>query len=234
MTEEKTCFVISPIGEDNSEARKRADDVLNYIIKPVATKFDYEVKRADEISEPGMISFQIIEHLVNDPLVIADCTNHKANVFYELAVRHAAKKPVIQMIKRGQNIPFDVSDMRTVMISRDSLGEAEKCKQELGEQIKAIEEGSEDKSTNSPVSSAIELNSLRESGSPADRQFEKIMSKLERIGGKISQINPQKLSVSDREFLEETLSGQVPADKGGSEFPGEEISFTIEGSERDS
>ena len=31
----KKCFVVSPIGEEGSEIRKRADQVYKYIISPV-------------------------------------------------------------------------------------------------------------------------------------------------------------------------------------------------------
>ena len=34
MSEEKTCFVILPIGEIESDARKRSDQVLKHVIRP--------------------------------------------------------------------------------------------------------------------------------------------------------------------------------------------------------
>ena len=57
---EKTCFVIAPIGEPESNIRKRSDQVLKYIIRPAVESCGYKVVRADEIPEPGIITNQII------------------------------------------------------------------------------------------------------------------------------------------------------------------------------
>lgn len=69
-----TCFVIAPIGEEGSEVRRRSDQVLTHIIKPVGKECGYDAVRADEISEPGIITPQVIQHLIEDDLVIADLT----------------------------------------------------------------------------------------------------------------------------------------------------------------
>src|SRR5690242_1093880 len=95
---DRLCFVISEIGEENSEIRRRADDVLKYVIAPAAIDCGYEDPvRADQLPDPGIITSQIIQYLVESPLVVADLTGRNPNVFYELAVRHATGKPVVQM-----------------------------------------------------------------------------------------------------------------------------------------
>ena len=91
MTEKKKCFVITPIGEDGSETRRRADQILRHVIAPAAEACGFETVRADQIAEPGLITTQIIQHIIDDPLVIADLTGSNPNVFYELAVRHAIR-----------------------------------------------------------------------------------------------------------------------------------------------
>src|SRR5687768_15224932 len=108
------CFVISPIGADGSPDRKAANDLLKYVIKPVGEDtHGYKIKRAEKIVGTGSITRQIIEYLVESPVVVADMTNHNPNVFYELAARHAARKPVIHLIREGQRIPFDVTTQRS-------------------------------------------------------------------------------------------------------------------------
>ncbi len=47
------CFVISPIGEDGSDIRKQADQVLEHVIKPAAEQSGFEAERADDISDAG-------------------------------------------------------------------------------------------------------------------------------------------------------------------------------------
>ena len=112
MNDQKNCFVVAPIGELDSDTRKRSDQVLNYVIKPAVSECGYIAIRADEIDKPGIITSQVIQHVVNDPLVVADLTERNPNVFYELAIRHAIAKPLVQIMKKGEQIPFDVAATR--------------------------------------------------------------------------------------------------------------------------
>ena len=106
----KTCFVVGPIGGDDSDDRIHADWLLEEIIQPVfADSFkDYKVIRADKISEPGRIDAQVISCLLDSDLVIADLTTQNANAFYEIGIRHMAQKPIVHMHLEGERIPFDV------------------------------------------------------------------------------------------------------------------------------
>jgi hypothetical protein len=140
VSRRESCFVISPIGEAGSEDRERSDKVLKYIISPAAKACGYSTIRADQISRPGIITSQIIQHLAQDPLVIADLTGQNANVFYELAVRHMVRKPVVQIIHAREKIPFDVSQLRTIEYDHRDLESAERCREELIRQIRAIQE----------------------------------------------------------------------------------------------
>src|SRR3989339_2254786 len=100
MSEQKSCFVIAPIGEPDSDTRKRSDQVLKHIIRPAVEACGYKAVRADEIDKPGIITSQVIQRVVDDPLVVADLTESNPNVFYELAIRHALRKPLIQLIQK--------------------------------------------------------------------------------------------------------------------------------------
>lgn len=110
-----TCFVIAPIDQEGSEQRKHSDMLLEALIRRALDR-DWEVIRADQITAPGMISGQVVEHLLQSGLVIADLSFHNPNVFYELALRHAAGKPTVHVIRRGDPIPFDLKDFRTITI----------------------------------------------------------------------------------------------------------------------
>lgn len=73
--------------------------------------------RADQISKSGLITTQIINQIIECPLVIADLTGANPNVFYELAIRHATGKPYIQLIEQGHRLPFDIGGVRTISIT---------------------------------------------------------------------------------------------------------------------
>ncbi len=53
---DRTCFIVTPIGADNSEFRKHADLVLHSLIEPALLDLGLEAVRADQISKPGMIT----------------------------------------------------------------------------------------------------------------------------------------------------------------------------------
>jgi hypothetical protein len=59
----KTCFVISPLGSDNSEIRRNAEGLIKSVIKPVLTELGFNVIAPHEIEIPGSITTQVISHL---------------------------------------------------------------------------------------------------------------------------------------------------------------------------
>lgn len=110
------CFYITPIGDEESEFRKHSDLFLGSLIEPALEALNIRVVRADKIDQPGMITKQIIDHIVNAKLVIADLSYHNPNVFYELAIRHTLRLPTVQIIRTQDRIPFDVGQLRTIPI----------------------------------------------------------------------------------------------------------------------
>jgi len=115
------CFYISPIGDESSEHRQHADLFLGSLVEPALEEFGLKVVRADKIGKPGMITSQIVEHIVKSRLVIADLSFHNPNVFYELALRHVCRLPTVQLIRKGDKIPFDLDQFRTISIDNSSI-----------------------------------------------------------------------------------------------------------------
>jgi hypothetical protein len=115
------CFLVTPIGDDGSDQRAHADLMLGSLIEPALEGLGLRIVRADRISTPGMITAQVIDHLVRAPLVIADLSFGNPNVFYELALRHASRRPAVQLIRAGDHLPFDVGQFRTVPIDMTSI-----------------------------------------------------------------------------------------------------------------
>jgi hypothetical protein len=137
---ETTCFYVTPIGEETSEERRHSDLFLSNIVEPALQPFGLKVIRADAIDKPGMITRQVIEYLLRARLVIADLSFHNPNVFYELALRHAARLPIVQIIRAGDRLPFDVHQMRTISIdNRDIYSLVPKIdtyRSEIGNQVR--------------------------------------------------------------------------------------------------
>lgn len=137
---EKLCFYITPIGEESSAERKHADMLLKHLVEPAFLKFGIQVVRADKIGRSGLISQQIFEHIVSSKFCVADLSFGNPNAFYELGVRHMTKLPTIQIIRKGDKIPFDVAQGRTIVIDVSDIytliDRMESAKNELIEHIK--------------------------------------------------------------------------------------------------
>lgn len=107
-------FVVSPIGSTGTEPHRKAQYALEYLIRRALPMPKWEVHRADEGASPGSISHHVIDNIAKADLIVVDLTDHNPNVFYELAIAHGWKKPVVHIIEDGQKIPFDVIDQRTI------------------------------------------------------------------------------------------------------------------------
>lgn len=141
----KACFIITPIGEDASDERKHADAMLKHLIEPVLESEGVKPIRADKISKPGHITKQVVEHIAYCKLCITDLSFKNQNAHYELGVRHALKLPSIQIIRKGDKIPFDVSQGRTIIIDTSDaytiMDRIASAKAELHEHVKALLSG---------------------------------------------------------------------------------------------
>jgi hypothetical protein len=115
-------FVACPIGPENSEQRKRSDQLLKHIISPVAEDLGCQVTRADRIAEPGRITLQIASEIGSSDVTIVDLTDLNPNVMYELGARQGLGRPYILMAAEGQALPFDLLDFRTIFYKLDLDG----------------------------------------------------------------------------------------------------------------
>ena len=178
----KICFFIAPIGDPETPTRQHSDHVLRHIVRAAVERFDYEALRADEIDRPGIITSQVLERVINSPLVIADLTFHNPNVFYELAIRHGLRKPFVQMIKRGEKIPFDVATARTVYFDLDLDGAANAA-DEVARQIEALHEDPSNLET--PISISMDLQGLRSGTDPQTSGLQQALPLLEDINSAV-------------------------------------------------
>lgn len=154
----KTCFIITPIGADESSTRRAADGLIDDVIEPVLKPLGFEVVVSHRIARPGSIPRQVIELLLDAELVIVNLTGLNPNVMYELGLRHAVLKPVITLAEADTALPFDVADQRTLLYRNDMAGAFE-----LRAKLRsAVEESSEDAEADNPFYRAIEARQARQ------------------------------------------------------------------------
>jgi hypothetical protein len=174
----KLCFVIGPIGDEDSEHRIHADWLYTGIILPVFEKHfeDFSVERADKIPTPGMVSSQIINRLHEAELVIADLSFHNANAFYEMSIRHGVAKPIIHMIRKGERIPFDVIPHRAIPFLNTKPEEQAKARELLIPAVQAaVQDGFE---ADNPIKHARGRLEADRSADPATRVISEELASL--------------------------------------------------------
>ena len=138
MSNEKTCFFVSAIGNENSSERKNSDELFTYILVPICEKLDFKCIRIDKLSNPNNISDDILKNLQEADLVIADLTFLNPNVFYEIGFRTALAKPIIHIAKEGTELPFDIRQFRCIFYTTDGFNAKDDIKNKLLSAINSI------------------------------------------------------------------------------------------------
>lgn len=184
-----TCFIIGPIGDPGTDIRKRSDQLFRHVLEPAANECGYKAIRADHISDPGIITIQVIQHILDAPIVIADLTGGNPNVFYELAIRHLIRKPYVQIIHAGERIPFDVAGLRTIEVDHRDLDIADIAKKEIIKQIKFTQKDGYEVA--SPISITLDYV-LRRSESVEKKQLEDIIASVNELKSDVSLLKNEK------------------------------------------
>lgn len=209
--QKKTCFIITPIGDEKDEIRRHIDGVINTIIIPIM-EGDYEIKVAHRIFETGSITKQIIELIYNSDLVIANLTQTNPNVMYELAFRHTLGLPTITMAEKGTKLPFDISSERTIFYRNDFEGVNE-AQAELKKYLSQIDYSSG--KTTGPIHDyldSVELSNLISSHNQSQNQnsseaLDLIVKRLESIENAIPNISRDIMF----ELSSQSLQPKVPS-----------------------
>ncbi|MBT2523275.1 hypothetical protein [Arthrobacter sp. ISL-28] len=188
QTQRKSVFVVSPIGAPGTEVHRRANYALKYIFREALTADEWDVHRADEGKSPDSIGQHVIKKLYEADLVIADLTGHNPNVFYELAIAHGWRKPVVHLIAKGENVPFDIVDQRTIFYDITDLASVEDAVALLREYAEYALMHADELVT--PLTSFELFNQIRaddaEGGVAVAEVLEQVVSRLSRLEGRLS------------------------------------------------
>lgn len=103
-----TCFMMMPFGG-------WFDKYYQEIYVPAIKDAGFEPVRADELFNTGSVVEQIWEQIEKAKVLLADLTDKNANVFYELGLAHAARKPVVFTAGKVEDVPFDLRHLRVII-----------------------------------------------------------------------------------------------------------------------
>ncbi|MCJ7516881.1 MAG: hypothetical protein MUO18_02820, partial [Methanomassiliicoccales archaeon] len=146
-------------------------------------------------------------HIMDDELVMADLIDHNPNVFYELAVRHALRKPIVQLIEKNQTPPFDVSTTRTLRVNWRDLDGLERQQQKLKSQMEAALTNPAE--ADNPISVTIDIAAMASSNEPVQKTLGKILSRLENIQSVNSLLAGPDVDLGSLQGVFDKLSGYL-------------------------
>ena len=202
----KTCFIVCPIGNDDTETRKRSDTLFKHVISPVCDECNFTPIRIDRENTNGSLTDEIFKHICEDDLVIADLTENNPNVFYEIGYRAALDKPAIHLMSKNASIPFDVSTIRTYFYDLSDLDNVAEMKERLIQTIQNIDFApAESKTSNQQTSSTMFNAQLLQEIYKVQDSIAKLESSINAKDSSMISVLADKLSSSNAKSPETTL-----------------------------
>ena len=128
------CFVLMPFEPPFHR-------IFNEHLKPILETRFKNVQKADDIYKSTPIIEDIWILINRARLIIADVTNKKSNVFYELGIAHTVGKEVIIITQNEKDIPFDIKHIRYIRYSDDANGWTD-LKEKLKKYLESIPKNS--------------------------------------------------------------------------------------------
>lgn len=138
-------------------------------------------------------------------MVVADLTNKNPNVFYELAIRHAIRKPLIQLIRKGEAIPFDVAATRIIQFDLQSLDSVASAKEEILSQIESIQVNPDPDDANNPISVSLDLKLLKDSDNLEKRSLADVVEAISDLRSAITTMDKSLTSTKQSEEVKQLI-----------------------------
>jgi hypothetical protein len=114
-------FVLMPFDEEWSQNVHDTIEATCSDLRRIFGSLNWQ--RADDITEPGRITDQIIAAIQRADALIADITGSNPNVLFELGYGDALGKPTIVLNQSLSETPFDIKDWRQIVYRPSNLAD---------------------------------------------------------------------------------------------------------------
>lgn len=113
-TKRKVCFFICPMGDPESETRRRSLELREKIVQPAMRSLGFDLEDfLNDLGSKESIRQRMMFLIQSADLCIADLTENNPNVFFEYGLRRATGLPVLAFIREGDKLVYDVDDYYT-------------------------------------------------------------------------------------------------------------------------
>lgn len=111
------CFVIMPFAADFDDVYA----VIKSTVEGITKEKRGRCFRLDESRPAGRITDRLLTELRSATICIADLTENKPNVMWEVGFAMALEKPTILVTQDLAALPFDIKDMQSIEYNRNRL-----------------------------------------------------------------------------------------------------------------
>ena len=118
------CFVIMPF-------QPLFDSYYSEIYRPAIEEVGLTPIQSGEIFSPGMFMSQVVDGIQSSSVILAELTRRNANVFYELGLAHAYRKPVVMVTQDKEDVPADLQGLRWIGYQTVSPRWAEELRRQI-------------------------------------------------------------------------------------------------------
>ncbi len=133
-----SCFVVQPFSPP-------LGTYYEQIYKPAIEQCGLVAVRADtEIFGTGKIMDQVWRGIMSAKVLVAELTSRNANVFYELGLAHALKKPVVLISSNQEDVQFDLHHIRVILYDTSDPFWGKKLIDKVADNIRSAIENPED------------------------------------------------------------------------------------------
>lgn len=138
VTPGASCFVMQPFSG-------ALGTYYDSIFKPAIAQAGLTPVRADaDIFATGKIMDQIWRGINEATVLVAELTSKNPNVFYELGLAHALRKPVVLVSSNEEDVPFDLRHIRVIVYDQSDPFWGQKLIDKVADNIRSALESPED------------------------------------------------------------------------------------------
>lgn len=133
-----SCFVMQPFAAP-------LGTYYDLVYRPAIEQCGLVAVRADtDIFGTGKIMDQVWRGIHSARVLVAELTSRNANVFYELGLAHALKKPVVLVSSNQEDVPFDLLHIRVILYDTSDPFWGKKLVDKVADNIRSAIENPED------------------------------------------------------------------------------------------
>ena len=115
---QKTCYVIMPFSDSKSCSKEEWDNIFEKLFKPTFEHLGYQCSRSK--ASVGLVIKGILESIHSSEIVLADLTDAKPNVFYELGIAHAITNRTIMVTQDLSSVSSDLKPYGVIEYEPDT------------------------------------------------------------------------------------------------------------------